>query len=85
LAARLVSQGPANAAPVLKTKMEQPAIMSCFIFICLSPVLVKHAQRDERQPTRCLQVPGGYANLGMFNLTPRAFCEDSRWNRFTEG
>ena len=35
----------------------------------VSPVLVKRPRRDERLPTRCLQVPGGDVNLGMFNLT----------------
>ena len=73
-----------SAAPVLKTRMEQPAIMSCFIFICLS--CSREARTTfERQPTHCLQVPGGYVNLDMFNLKPGLFWRGQLWNRFSEG
>src|ERR1044072_1651527 len=85
LAARPVSQGPASDAPVLNTRIEQPATTSCFIFICLSrsswrthelmggnrPVAVRF--RVARQIRACLIFAGAF------------LVRTYRWNRFAEG
>ena len=62
-----VSQGPAIALPTLKTRMAQPARISCFVFICFSSCSRTRApaRRTNGKPIGRPQVPGGQGNVAI--------------------
>ena len=68
----VVSQGPANAVPALKTMMEQPARIKRFIFICISSWRAPRCSRLKEETNA--EVPGSWPQVNPMVLwLPRSW------------